>query len=140
VSTIEPHLWTDHFIRAVDWYRSVLGFDVAAWFPDEEDATWCQLRRGEVSVMIAVTPDPAALAPNQGYLATVGERVDGTGAPMSLYLHVEEADAMYERATNAGAQVIEDIWDAWWGGRQFTLADPDGTWWTVFQSSEVTDA
>ncbi len=36
-----------------------------------------------------------------------------------------------------GASVIEDIWDAWWGGRQFSLQDPDGTWWTAFEPSEA---
>jgi PhnB protein len=51
-----------------------------------------------------------------------------------LYLHVDDADAMYERALTAGVEPIESIWNPWWGGRQFTMQDPDGTWWTVYQS------
>jgi uncharacterized glyoxalase superfamily protein PhnB len=132
---IEPHLWTATFGPMVNWYRNVLGFEVAAWYPDEQTATWCRLRRGEAALMIAAIPDPAGLAPNQGYLAEIPDRVAGAGGPVSLYLHVDDADAVHRSARDAGADVVEEIWDAWWGGRQFTLADPDGNWWTVFRST-----
>lgn len=137
MSAIEPHLWVNDFRRAVDWYQHVLGFEPVAWFPDEGSATWCQMRKGEASIMLAVTPDPAGLAPNQSYLAAVADRATGPGAPLSLYLHVDDADALHKKAIEAGAEVIEEIWDAWWGGRQFTVVDPEGAWWTVFESSEV---
>ena len=65
-----------------------------------------------------------------------GQDAGGPGGPLSLYLHTGDADAAYAAAVGAGAEVIEEIWDAWWGGRQFTVADPDGNWWTVFQPSE----
>ena len=135
-ASIEPHLWTDDFESSVAFYRNALGFDVAAWYPDETTATWCRLRRGDAELMVAVTPDPDGLAPNQGYLAAVAERV-GRPGPLSLYLHVDDADAVHAAATAAGARIVEEIWDAWWGGRQFTVADPDGNWWTVFRSSDT---
>lgn len=134
-SSIEPHLWTDDFSSMVEWYRSVLGFEVTAWFPDEAAATWCRMQREEAALMIAVTPDPAGLPPGQDYLAAVSTRGAGPGGPLSLYLHVEDADAPYGAAETAGAEIVEPIWDAWWGGRQFTVADPDGNWWTVFRAS-----
>ncbi|MCB2223801.1 MAG: VOC family protein [Actinobacteria bacterium] len=130
---IEPHLWTADLGPMVAWYRDALGFQVEAWFPDEDAPTWCRMTRGDAALMIAVAPDPDALAPHQGYLAPVADRVAGPGGPLSLYLRVPSADDVYAGATAAGAKVIEDIWDAWWGGRQFTTADPDGNWWTVFQ-------
>ena len=132
---IEPHLWTEDFSEMVAWYQSVLGFEVVAWFPDEDSATWCQLRRGDVELMIAVAPDPDTLSPGQGYLAMARDRVRAGGGAMSLYLRTPDADSAHQRAAEAGASVIEEIWDAWWGGRQFTVADPDGNWWTVFQPS-----
>jgi uncharacterized glyoxalase superfamily protein PhnB len=94
------------------------------------------MRRGPAALMIAVTPDPAALAPDQRYLAEMPGRVEGPGGPMALYLHVDDADAVYARAQAANAEIIEDLWDAWWGGRQFTVADPGGNWWTVFRATE----
>ena len=35
-------------------------------------------------------------------------------------------DELYERAKCEGATILEDLWDAWWGTRQFTVADLDG--------------
>lgn len=133
---IEPHLWASDLAASIEWYRGVLGFQPATWYPDEESATWCQLGRGPASIMLAIVPDPSGLADHQRYLRSVPERIRSSGAPLSLYLTVEDADAVYRAAVEGGADIVEEIWDAWWGGRQFTVADPDGTWWTVFQPSE----
>lgn len=112
----------------------MVGFEPRQWFPSETAPTWCQLGYGEVSLMIAVTPDPDALTDDQRYLGEVASRV-GSGGPISLYLHVQDADAVFRRVINAGLMPIEDLWDPWWGGRQFSIADPDGTWWTIFEGS-----
>ena len=135
-ASIEPHLWASDFRAAIAWYRRTLGFEAVAWSPDEETANWCQMRHGEASIMIAAVPDPAALPAGQGYLGGIAERVAGPGGPMSLYLRVDDADGLFAMAQESGAEIIEQIWDAWWGGRQFTVADPDGNWWTAFQSSD----
>lgn len=133
---LEPHFWVRDLPRSIEWYRTVLGFTVTAWFPQEEGATWCQMERGPVSLMLAVTPDPDRLAPHQAYLAGIGGRLAGPGGPLSLYLRVPDADSMHAQAIVAKAAIVEDIWDAWWGGRQFSVIDPDGTWWTVFQPTD----
>lgn len=134
--SIEPHLWVSDLSASIGWYRDVLGFDVTDWFPDEDGATWCQMRHGEASIMLAVVPDRSKLADHQLHLGWLPERIEGPGGPLALYLHVGDADARHTAAATAGAEMVEEIWDAWWGGRQFTVADPDGHWWTVFQASE----
>lgn len=131
--SIEPHIWANDLARSIKWYEE-LGFEPSQWFPSEQAPTWCQLAYGDASLMIAVVPVVAALAENQQYLAEVARRA-GSGGPLSLYLHVEDADAVFRRVISAGQVPIEDLWDPWWGGRQFTVADPDGTWWTIFQSA-----
>lgn len=133
---IEPHLWADDLMAAVAWYRTVLGFAEVARNP-QDDPTWFELARGDARLMVAITPDERQAQGNQSYLAAVRERMDGPGGPVSLYLHVDDVDAVWAAATAVGADVREEIWDAWWGGRQFTVADPAGTWWTVFQSSNA---
>jgi uncharacterized glyoxalase superfamily protein PhnB len=131
--SLEPHLWVSDLPTSIYWYRKVLGFVPKAWFPQQEGATWCQMERESASLMLAVVPDTENLAPNQAYLADVTRRIEGPGGPLSLYLHVTDADAVYGDAMEAGAEVVEEIWDAWWGGRQFSVIDPDGIWWTVFR-------
>lgn len=136
MSSLEPHLWFDDLTGGVEWYSSVLGFEIVNWYPDKKSATWCQLKRGDQRLMIAVTPPPAQTVGNQEFLKAVEERLAGEGSPLALYLHVENADEIHDAAIAGGAEIIEPLWDAWWGGRQFTVADPAGTWWTVFEPTD----
>ena len=128
--SIEPHLWVKDLDASKAWFEA-LGFTERQRNP-QDDPNWYQLGLGDVALMITV--EPLDVAPNQRYLEAVSERMASGGA-ISLYLHVDSADEVYERAMAAGVEPIEDIWDPWWGGRQFTLVDPDGNWWTVYQSS-----
>lgn len=128
---IEPHLWTDDLPGAVAWYEAALGFSVEATHPAEGEASWVRLRRGEAAVMIAITPPDRQAAGNQSYLAVVRDRLDH-GGPVAFYLGVADIDAAWAAAARAGAEVLEELWDPWWGGRQFTVAGPDGVWWTLF--------
>lgn len=127
---IQPHLWADDLDASISWHREVLGFEVTNSYP-EGQPTWVEMTRGTVAIMIANRP--SELAPNQEFLAGVVRRTDG-GA-IALYLHVDSADAVYGAAVEAGAEVVEEIWDAWWGGRQFSVMGPDNILWTVFQPS-----
>lgn len=47
------------------------------------------------------------------------------------YLVTDEVDATYERAVAAGATIIAEPVDREYGGREFTLADPEGNLWSI---------
>ena len=49
----------------------------------------------------------------------------------SPYLVVNDADAVYERAKAAGAQIIIEIKNEDYGGRGFTCRDLEGRLWNV---------
>jgi uncharacterized glyoxalase superfamily protein PhnB len=49
----------------------------------------------------------------------------------SIYLLVKDADAVYQRAMLAGAQIVIELADASYGGRGFTCRDPEGRLWSV---------
>jgi uncharacterized glyoxalase superfamily protein PhnB len=46
-----------------------------------------------------------------------------------VYGAVDEIDALYERAREAGAEVAVEIMDTDYGSRDFTVRDPEGTLW-----------
>ena len=51
------------------------------------------------------------------------------GNPGSLHLYVEDADAAFERALEAGAKVRYPLEDAFWGDRYGKVTDPFGHEW-----------
>ena len=126
---IEPHIWARDLGVSLRFYEDALGFDVVQRFP-EDAPTWYQLRRGTAHLMLACFAEQEPQGP-MAFLARLRDRPGG-GA-LSLYLTVEDAEAELARCQAAGAKIVEPLWDPWWGGRELTVEDPDGHWWTLYQ-------
>ncbi len=56
--------------------------------------------------------------------------------PSSLHLYVENADAVWEKATKAGATVTMPIADMFWGDRYGKIRDPFGHSWAIATHKE----
>jgi uncharacterized glyoxalase superfamily protein PhnB len=50
--------------------------------------------------------------------------------PVSIYVVTDQPDALLERATKAGAEIVLPIKDEDYGSRGFTAKDPEGNLWT----------
>ncbi|MDQ3762121.1 MAG: VOC family protein [Actinomycetota bacterium] len=48
----------------------------------------------------------------------------------SLYVVTDQPDALFERATAAGAEVVRGLKDEDYGSRGFTVRDPEGNLWS----------
>lgn len=53
------------------------------------------------------------------------------GSPVTLHLYVEDVDAVFARAVEAGAEVTMPVMDAFWGDRYGRLRDPYGHEWSL---------
>jgi uncharacterized glyoxalase superfamily protein PhnB len=53
------------------------------------------------------------------------------GTPAGLFLYVEDADAVFDRAVAAGATVTMPLADMFWGDRFGTVTDPYGHVWSI---------
>ena len=62
------------------------------------------------------------------------------GSPVSLWLYVEDCDALFNRAVAAGGQggpgPMGQMADQFWGDRSGTFTDPHGFVWTVATHKE----
>lgn len=56
-----------------------------------------------------------------------GQRMPGND---SVYVVCEDPDALFERATGAGATVVRGLVDEDYGSRGFTVRDPEGNLWS----------
>src|SRR5947208_3547179 len=52
-------------------------------------------------------------------------------SPATLYIYVENADKVVEKAAKLGATPQGPVMDMFWGDRCGTVVDPDGYAWTV---------
>ena len=54
----------------------------------------------------------------------------GDPADRGIYVAVDDADAHYEQAKAAGAEIVREIEDTDYGSREYTARDPEGNVWS----------
>jgi PhnB protein len=62
------------------------------------------------------------------------------GSPVTLHLQVENADAFFMKAIEAGATATMEVSDMFWGARYGKLRDPFGHEWSVASAIESGDS
>ncbi|KIO48853.1 VOC family protein [Nitrosospira sp. NpAV] len=58
------------------------------------------------------------------------------GTSVGLHLYVENVDALFARAVDAGAKVVRPVQDQFYGDRMGTLQDPFGHIWFIATHKE----
>jgi len=53
------------------------------------------------------------------------------GSPVSMYVYVDDVDALFSKAVSAGAKVLDPVKDQFWGDRHGRLEDPFGHLWSI---------
>lgn len=127
MATVTPHIVVRDAARAAAWYEQALGARIGTRLcvPDGRFMQ-IQLRFGDAEVMIADEfPELGAVSP---------ETLGGTCG--TLTIAVEDADAAWQRALDAGAEVFHPLSDAFWGERHGQLLDPFGHRWAIAQRVE----
>jgi PhnB protein len=127
--TVTPHLIYDHAAPAIDWYKKALGAEeVARAVGPDGKILHAELRVGNSLIML-----------NDAMMGATGPKALG-GSPASLWLYVEDCDALFNRAVAAGAQVqpgpMGQMQDQFWGDRAGTFTDPHGYTWTIATRKE----
>jgi uncharacterized glyoxalase superfamily protein PhnB len=56
---------------------------------------------------------------------------DWKAKPCSLYLYVEDVDAVYQRAIQAGGTSVREPSDQFYGDRTGGVIDPSGNYWGI---------
>jgi PhnB protein len=127
--TVTPQLTLDNAAQAIDWYKKALGASEInrAVGPDGK-ILHAELQIGNSKIMV-----------NDAMMGGKGPRALG-GSPTSLWLYVEDCDALFNRAIAAGAKTQEGpmgkVSDQFWGDRAGTLIDPAGYQWTIATHKE----
>ena len=58
------------------------------------------------------------------------------GSPVSIHMFVDDADAAFDKALAAGAEVRTPLADQFWGDRYGVLTDPFGHIWSIATHKE----
>jgi len=125
---VTPYLIVDGANAAIDFYCSVLGASERMRMPMPGGRVGhAELELGDSIIMLAdENPDMEIRGPG-----AIG------GTPVSLLVYVEDSDATFERAVQAGAKALRPVEDRFYGDRSGQFQDPFGHRWDV--STHVED-
>ncbi len=122
IHTVTVHLWFNGNCKeAVDFYKQTFGAELTEKpvpTPDRKGIMHAMLKLGNSHIMMAdAWPGHWEQGPRQN-------------ATASLWCYVEDCDALYNRAVEAGCEVMEEMMDAFWGDRNGKIKDPFGHCWS----------
>jgi PhnB protein len=119
---VMPYLIVDGATAAIEFYTSVLGASERMRMPGPDGRLGhAELQLGESVIMLA-DENPA--------MGIRGPKTIG-GTPVTLHVYVEDSDAAFERALNAGATSLRPIENQFYGDRSGQFEDPFGHKWNV---------
>ena len=114
--TVFPCITFRDAAASIEFLERALGAEkVAAYTDDEGRINHAEIRIGESVVMCGDE--------------RTGSQATRPGVSV-VYVVVPDADAAYERARAAGAEVTEPV-DQSYGSRDITVTDPDGNRWSL---------
>jgi PhnB protein len=120
--TVTPYLAVDDAAGAIEYYTGVFGAKerVRMDAPGGKIGH-AELEMGDSLVMLSdAFPQSTTRPPGE-----LG------GTSVSVFMYVEDVDAVVKRAVDAGATVTMEVADQFWGDRLGTVSDPFGHLWSI---------
>jgi uncharacterized glyoxalase superfamily protein PhnB len=120
--TLNAHITVKDAAKAIDYYQRAFGAqELSRNAIPGGKLIHASIRIGDSTMYLNDEfPEMGALSPQ-----SVG------GASVTLTLYVEDADAVFKKAVDAGADVTMPIGDQFWGDRYGCLKDPFGHLWAI---------
>ncbi len=119
---VTPYLCVDGAGDAIEFYGSVLGTTERVRMPGPEGKIGhAELQLGDSVIMLSDEfPEMGGRSPR-----TVG------GSPVIVSVYVEDVDAVFDRAVQAGATAVRAVETQFYGDRSGQFEDPFGHQWSV---------
>jgi PhnB protein len=120
--TVTPYLAVDDATEAIEYYTKAFGAKerVRMETPDGK-VGHAELEIGDSLVMLSDPfPQASTKPPNE-----LG------GTSVSVFMYVEDVDAVVKQAVDAGATVTMEVADQFWGDRFGSVKDPFGHLWSI---------
>jgi PhnB protein len=119
---VTPYLHVDGAEAAIEFYKRVLGAEERMRMPGPEGKlSHAELEIGDALIMLADEfPDMGVRGPK-----SIG------GTPVTISVYVDDVDATFEAAIDAGASSLRAVENQFYGDRTGQFEDPFGHHWSV---------
>jgi PhnB protein len=120
--TVSPYLAVDDAARAIEYYVKAFGAkEVVRMDAPGGKVGHAELEIGDSRIMLADPFPQASTRPPK----------EMGGTSVSVFMYVEDVDAVVKQAVDAGATVSMEVSDQFWGDRFGSITDPFGHVWSI---------
>ncbi len=121
--TVTPSFMFKDTKKALEFYQKAFGAKVLGIFPgmDGKGIMHAEMQIGDSILMMG---DEMG-GPKSPSAETLG------ASPISLFIYVPDADALYKKAVAAGATADMPVAEMFWGDRAGSVKDPFGYSWMI---------
>jgi PhnB protein len=121
-NTVSPYLAVDDAEAAIDYYKKAFGAEETVRMNGPDDKIGhAELKIGDSHVMLSDPFPQSTTKPPKELGGTTG----------SIFMYVEDVDAVVQQAVDAGASVTMEVQDMFWGDRFGSITDPFGHTWSI---------
>jgi PhnB protein len=125
--SLQIYLAVEDAAEAIDFYKEAFGAEETIRMPGPDGkVAHAELQIGDSKLMLS---DPFP----QSNVRPPSER---GGSTSSVFMYVDDVDATFAQAQQAGATVVSELEDMFWGDRFGTVADPFGHVWAMATHKE----
>jgi PhnB protein len=120
--TLTPYLVFEDTAKAIDFYKEAFGAEELMRMQGPEGSIGhAEIRIGDSRVMLSDAFPQSSVRPPK----------ERGGPTASIFVYVEDSDAIFDQATGAGAEVTSPLENMFWGDRFGTVTDPFGHVWSI---------
>lgn len=118
---VTPMLSVGDMRAAINFYTSTFGFKVKQVMDSPQGPMHAELTLRDTTLMLS----PEAASQNTLSAKSIGN------TPVTLYILVQDVDAVFGKAVAAGGTVLMPVADMFWGDRCGMIADLEGNKWMI---------
>jgi len=124
IKKLTPNLVVRNVEASLKFYREILGLEKAISVPDQSPYVFASVSNGSVEVFFNDQKTVAAEYP---------KLADAIGASMTLYMEVDDLQAVLDRVQKVGAKISMPVTEQFYGMKEFAFEDGDGYTITIAQ-------
>ena len=117
--TVVPMIHVPDVRATVEWYTSI-GFTLIRQNEEDDEINWAKLSFGNSELMLNIGGKPSTEPRRE----------------VDLYITTDNVDDLYRRLKGR-VQVVVDLYDAFYGMREFIIRDCNGFWITFGQPMQA---
>jgi uncharacterized glyoxalase superfamily protein PhnB len=124
-SWLTPYLTVADADASLNFYQHAFGFERGGAMPGKNGRTVHASMNYQGATVVMFSPEGAG---GDDTMRTPAH--SGVELPLNFYVYCADVDALTARARAAGAQVLMEPEDMFWGDRMSQIRDPDGYVWS----------